>query len=299
MTRKLYRNEYKTQILAHAVLIILSLLAVIPFVLLIICSFTEENYAIREGFTFFPQIWSLEAYKYLVDEWQQIGHAYMMSLIVMVIGTTAGCVFSATLAYGLGRNILGQRILNLYVILTMLFNGGVVSSYIIWSNYFHIKNTIFALIVPNFLVGAFNIVLIKNYYLSNIPESILESARIDGAGEIRTFLSVVVPLSKPIMATIGLMTALAYWNDWNNGLYYIDDSKYYTLQLVLNKINENASYLASNSTAILSQAGGTSSIPTTTMRMAMAVIGILPIMVIYPFFQQYFVKGITVGAVKG
>lgn len=297
--KKLYKSDIKLQFIAHIIMIILSLAALLPFVLLVICSFTDENYAIVNGFSFFPQEWSLSAYEYLVREWAQIGHAYMMSFVVMVTGTVLGVAFSTTLAYGLSRDIPGKRLLNLYVVLTMLFSGGVVSSYIIWSNYFHIKNTIFALILPNFLVGAFNVILIKNYFQGSIPESILESARIDGAGELKTFLSIVLPLSKPIMATVGLMTALTYWNDWNNGLYYIDDSQYYTLQLLLNQINENVTFLASNSSQILTVAGGTSALPTTTMRMAIAVIGILPIMVIYPFFQKYFVKGITVGSVKG
>ena len=297
--KKLYKSDIRLQAFAHIIMILLSLMALLPFILLVICSFTDDKYAIVNGFSFFPKEWSLSAYEYLIKEWGQIGHAYLMSFVVMIVGTVLGVAMSTMLAYGLSRDIPGRRLLNLYVVLTMLFSGGVVSSYIIWSNYFHIKNTIFALIMPNLLVGAFNVILIKNYFMGSIPESILESARIDGAGEIKTFVSIVLPLSKPIIATVGLMTALAYWNDWNNGLYYIDDSKYYTLQLLLNQINENVTFLASNSSQILTMAGGTASLPTTTMRMAIAVIGILPIMAIYPFFQKYFVKGITVGSVKG
>ena len=181
----------------------------------------------------------------------------------------------------------------------MLFNGGIVASYFVWTRYFHIKNTIWALILPGLLISSFNIILIKNYFQTCIHESLLESARIDGAGEFTIFGKIVLPLSKPIIATIGLMSALGYWNKWTNGLYFIDDRSLYTIQLVLNQINESASYLASNSSQMGSMINGTASIPTTTMRMAIAVIAILPILVIYPFFQKYFVKGITIGAVKG
>lgn len=296
---KMYGSDRRMQWVSHTVMVLLAICAVLPFALLIICSFTDESYAIQHGFSFLPGEWSLSAYEYLVREWAQIGRAYFMSFVVTVLGTVLSLVFSTTLAYGLSRNIPGKSLLNLYVVLTMLLNGGVVSSYYIWNNVFHIKNTIFALLLPNYLVGAFNIILIKNYFAGNIPEAVLESARMDGASEMKTFLKIVLPLSKPILATVGLMTSLIYWNDWNNGLYFIDDPRLYTLQLVLNKINENAAYLASNSTQIMSVTGGTDTIPTTTMRMAVAVIGILPIMVAYPFFQKFFVKGITVGAVKG
>ena len=149
------------------------------------------------------------------------------------------------------------------------------------------------------LVSAFNVILIKNYFRTNIPESLTESAKIDGAGEFKIFLKIIIPLSKPIIATIGLMSAINYWNNWTNGLYYVETNSLYTIQLVLNKINESAAFLASNSTQMSGVMNGAASIPTTTMRMAIAVVAILPILVAYPFFQKYFVKGITLGAVKG
>jgi putative aldouronate transport system permease protein len=156
-----------------------------------------------------------------------------------------------------------------------------------------------ALIFPNLLMNAFNIILVKNYYNSSVPDSLKEAARIDGAGEFRIFYNIVFPLSKPIIATIGLMTAISYWNDWTNGLYYLTErngSQYYTIQIVLNTVNENINFLASHA----GEMGGISvaSIPSTTVRMAIAVVGVLPILLIYPFFQKYFVKGITMGGVK-
>jgi putative aldouronate transport system permease protein len=296
---KLYKSDYAMQGIAHMVLIILTLLALLPFVLLTIASFTDEQVAVRNGFTFIPEKWSLSAYQYLVGEWAQIGHAYLMTIIVTVIGTTLCLVFTTLLAYGLTRDIVGKRFLNFYVVFTMLFRGGIVSSYFVWTRCFYIKDTIWSLILPNLMISAFNIILIKNYFRTSVPESLIESAKIDGAGEFRTFYTIVLPLSKPIIATIGLMSAIGYWNDWTNGLYYVEDNSLYTIQLVLNRINESAQFLASNSTQMGSMLNGTASIPTTTMRMAIAVVAILPILVAYPFFQKCFVKGITIGAVKG
>ncbi|MFR6470441.1 MAG: carbohydrate ABC transporter permease, partial [Lachnospiraceae bacterium] len=174
-----------------------------------------------------------------------------------------------------------------------------VASYYTWSQIFHIRNTLWALIFPGLMMNAFNVILVKNYFKFSVPASLIEAARIDGAGEIKIFFRIVLPLSTPILATIGLMTGLIYWNDWNNGLYYLSQREggtYYTIQILLNQINENVQFLAKNA----SQMGITSvgSLPTTTVRMAIAVIGILPVLIVYPFLQKYFVKGITMGAVK-
>lgn len=294
-----YKSDRNMRILAHVIMAFLTICAMIPFILLIIASFTEENAAIKYGFTFFPKQLSLSAYQYIAGEWQQIGHAYLISMIVTAIGTTLGMIICTLLSYGLTRDIVGRKYINFYVIFTMLFNGGIVSTYYVYSNVFHIKDTIWGLVIPGLLLNVFNIMIERSYFVSNIPEALLESAKIDGAGEFMTFIKIVLPLSKPILATLGLMTAIAYWNDWTNGLYYVENVKLYSLQMVLNKINENAAYLASNSTQMSSMMHGTASIPTTTVRMAIAVIGILPIIILYPFFQKYFVKGITIGAVKG
>ena len=294
-----YQSDKNMRILAHVVMIFLTICALLPFILLAMASFTEENTAIRDGFTFFPKVLSLAAYKYIAGEWQQIGHAYLISMIVTVFGTALGMLLCTLISYGLTRDFVGKKFVNFYVVFTMLFNGGIVSTYYIYSNVFHIKNTIWALIIPGLLLNVFNIMIERSYFISNIPEALLESARIDGAGEFKTFIKIVLPLSKPILATLGLMTAIAYWNDWTNGLYYVDEPRFYSLQLVLNNINENAAFLASNSSQMSGMMRGTASIPTTTVRMAIAVVGILPIILLYPFFQRYFVKGITIGAVKG
>ena len=284
---------------ANIVMVLLSFLALAPFVLLIIASLTDENVAMTYGYSYFPQKWSISAYQYIGSQAGRLGRAYLMTIFVTAVGTSVGVMITALLGYMLSNPALpGRKWLNLYVDFTMLFNGGLVPTYIMYVKTFAIKNTIFGLIVPNLLCSAFLVMLVRNYFENSIPRDLYEAARIDGASEFQTFFRVALPLSTPILATIGLMMGLAYWNDWQNGLYYLSDqsANLKTIQNILNDINTNIAYLASNSTA-----GGVSltDLPTQTARMAIAVVGILPILVIYPFFQKYFAKGITMGAVKG
>ena len=281
---------------AHAVLILLTLAAIVPFVLLIIASFTDNNVAITECFSFFPSKWSTDAYQYIVNEKDTMLRAYGITIVVTLIGTTLGLLISVMLAYSLANSDLpGRNFMTFFVTLTMLFNGGLVPTYLIYTNVFHIKDTLAALIVPNLLMNGFNVILIRNYFATGVPTVLYEAARIDGASEFYIFYRIALPLSKPILATVGLLMGIAYWNDWQNGLYYLNDTSLYSIQNILNRINENISFLASNSTSGVK----ISDLPTSTIRMAIAVIGILPIVCIYPFFQEYFVRGIAVGAVKG
>ncbi|MDR2750285.1 MAG: carbohydrate ABC transporter permease [Clostridiales bacterium] len=285
---------------AHIVLFLFALAAVLPFVLLVSASFTDNQTAVAQGFAFIPKKFSLDAYNYVVREWRTVGRAYSMTFIVTVGGTLLSLAVTCLFAYAISqRDMPGRNLLTLLVIFPMLFNGGLVSTYYVWSSVFHIKNTIWALILPNLLMSAFNVILMRNYFQTTISPNILEAARIDGIGELKLFLVIVLPLSAPIVATIGLMGALAYWNDWTNGLYYLTErggGHLYTIQLVLNSINENINYLSNNSQ--LATAAATQNLPSTTIRMALAVLGLLPILLAYPFFQKHFVKGITLGGVK-
>ena len=281
---------------AHAVLILLTLAAIVPFVLLIIASFTDNTVAITEGVSFFPSKWSTDADPYIVNDQDTMLRAYGITIVVTLIGTTLGLLISVMLAYSLANSDLpGRNFMTFFVTLTMLFNGGLVPTYLIYTNVFHIKDTLAALIVPNLLMNGFNVILIRNYFATGVPTVLYEAARIDGASEFYIFYRIALPLSKPILATVGLLMGIAYWNDWQNGLYYLNDTSLYSIQNILNRINENISFLASNSTSGVK----ISDLPTSTIRMAIAVIGILPIVCIYPFFQEYFVRGIAVGAVKG
>ena len=293
-----YKTDKKFQIVAHAVLGIFSFLCLFPFVLMFISSITSEASIAINGYSIFPKEWSLEAYAYIAREWKQICRAYLTTVGVTVVGTGIGLYMTTTVAYLISRKDLpGRQFLNLYVVVTMLYNGGLVPSYIMYANYFHIKNTYFALLIPSLMMNAFYIMITRSYISSNIPDELVEACRIDGASETKIFWEMVIPLSKPIVVTLILFIGIGYWNDWLNGMYYLTDPTYFSIQNLLNKMLSNVNFLASNST-IASQAGNVS-VPSVTIRMAIAMIGILPIIVIYPFLQKYFVKGITLGAVKG
>lgn len=294
------KGEKGFKVIAHTVMMIAALLALIPFILLIVASFTDNSWALANGFSFLPGKWSADAYLYIANQWQTIGRAYIMTIIVTIIGTFCSILMTSLFAYGLSNSeIPGAKIVSFLVIFTILFNGGLVATYYTYSSMLHIRDTIWSLVVPNLMMNAFSVILVKNYFVTSIPDNLLEAARIDGASEFKMFFMIALPLSKPILATVGLMTGIGYWNDWQNGLYYLsqrEGGKFYTIQLVLNTINENINFLASNSGTTVTSV---TSMPSTTARMAIAVIGIIPILIAYPFFQKYFVKGITLGGVKG
>ncbi len=281
---------------AHVILIIMSFLAILPFILLLIASFTDDKTALLQGYSYFPQKWSLAAYEYIMNESTTIFRAYGITITITVIGTLVGMLITTMLAFMLSREGLpGRKVLNFLLIFTMLFNGGLVPQYILYSSTLHIKDTLFALIVPNLLMNAFNVILVKNYFQYSLPVELFEAARIDGATEFTVFKIIALPLSKPILATVGMMTAISYWNDWQNGMYYLNNTKLYSIQSILNAINNSVQFLATNSV----EGVRIDEIPSTTVRMAICVVGVVPIIIAYPFFQRYFVKGITMGAVKG
>ena len=284
---------------ATILLTVLVIITLLPILLIVIASFTEEQTLIRDGYTFFPKNFSLDAYYYMVKQGAVIVRAYGVSIFVTVVGTCLSVLLTTMLAYPMSRKSFKFRnALAFFVFFTMLFNGGIVPSYIMWTKFLHIKDTIWALIIPNYLVTAFNVILVKNFYQNSIPDSLVEAVQIDGASEFTIFRKIMFPLAVPTVATISLFTGICYWNDWTNGLYYISDEKLYSIQLLLMKIMNNIQALRSNSTAAL-LGTGTVDLPGTSIRMAMAVIGILPILLIYPFVQKYLVKGVVVGAVKG
>ena len=281
---------------SHTVLFLLTFLALVPFLILISSSFSEDTQIIKYGYSMFPRGFSMDAYGYILTNFSVIGRAYGVTIAVTVIGTAASLIITNLGAYMLSQDDLpGVKVLMFLVVFTMLFSGGLVPTYYIYTQVFHLKDTLWCLIVPNLLLNAFNIILIRNYYRFSIPKAIVESARIDGAGEFTTFVRIVFPLSLPITATVGLLTAIMFWNDWQNGLYYLTGTEWYSIQQVLRVMSSQITFL-SNGTD--STQGVTRDIPTTTIRMAIAVVAIAPILIAYPFFQKYFVKGITLGAVK-
>ncbi|WP_261302064.1 carbohydrate ABC transporter permease [Paenibacillus andongensis] len=294
------KENTSLQWFGHIVLILLSLACVVPFMLLFLSSITDENEIIRYGYSFFPTEFSLLAYHYILAEGSDIFRAYGITVLVTVLGTTVSLVITSLLAYPISRKDYPLRnVLAFVVFFTLLFNGGLVPSYLIYSQMLDIKNTIWALIIPGLLMNGFNVMLMRTYFQTSIPMAIIESANIDGAGELKTFSSIVLPLSIPILATVGLFQTIMYWNDWMNGMIYITDPKFYSIQNLLNRILQDAQFLASGQFDNSSANTASQSLPTTTVKMAIAVIGVIPILIAYPFFQKYFIKGITIGAVKG
>jgi putative aldouronate transport system permease protein len=190
--------------------------------------------------------------------------------------------------------------LSFYVIFTLLFNSGLVPTYIIYTTIFHLKNTIFGLIIPWIFLSGFNVLIAKTFFQNTIPVSLLEAALIDGANEFTIFFKIVLPLSVPILSTLGLIYSISYWNDWYNGLIFVSDPTLFSLQNLLNRILLNAQFLQSNPNVTASAAQSlANNIPMQTVRMALAALGAIPLLLIYPFFQKYLVKGLTIGAIKG
>lgn len=290
------KNENKgVRILAHFVLCIAAILAIAPFVLLLSASLTSGEANATHGFTFIPTDISFAAYKYIFKAWDTIGKAYVMTIIVTVVGTVLSIFVTMLMAFALSWNETPFKgIITLLLIFSMLFNGGAIATYIVYSNVFHINNSIFAYIIPGLFMNAFSVILFKNYFKNTISTSLMDAAMLDGANMFTIFSKIYLPLSKPIIATLGLMQAIGYWNDWNNGLYYIDDSKMYTVQMLLRDMQQSADFLSSNPNV----GSITADIPSAAVQMAIAVIGILPIIVAYPFFQKYFIAGLGLGGVK-
>ena len=282
-------------------MIFLSACAVIPMVLLFMSSITDNDVLISNGYSFFPKKFSLYAYEYIFKTGNSVIHAYGISIVLTAIGTVLSLILTTLLAYALSKKGLpGRTFLSFYVFFTMLFNGGLVPTYMNYTNTFGIKNTFLALLVPGLLCNGFYVLLMKSYFVTGVPYEITEAAIIDGATEFQNFFRIVLPLSKPIVATIGLFSGIAYWNDWQNGYIYLTKrTDLYSIQNLLNRMIQNIQDLSQNASNIQEADVGLASIPSVSIRMAMAVVGVLPIIVIYPFIQSNFVKGITLGGVKG
>lgn len=298
-SNKLNQIKKPTNYLFNFIFIIGSAICIIPFLFVIIISFTSEQSIKLNGYQFIPKGLSLSAYQFLWGEKEVIISAFVISIIVTVVGTILGLFLTATMGYVLSLpNYKLKGFLTMIVFIPMIFRGGMVANYVVVANILKLQNTIWALILP-LVVSSFNVVICKTFFKINIPISIIESAKIDGASQLNIFTQIVVPISKPLMATIGLFLSFAYWNDWYQSSLYINDSKLYSIQALLNNIQKGIEYLANDPSAGLSMQQYINSMPTESVRMAIAVVVVLPIACAYPFFQKYFVSGLTLGAVKG
>ena len=274
------------QIFANVLLALLSICAVAPFILLIMSSFTDEQVLISNGYSFFPAKFSTYAYEYLLTDSTSVIRGYGISFLITAVGTVCNLLLTTLYAYPLSRRDLpGRNGFAFYLFFTMLFSGGLVPSYIMWTRTFHISNTIFALLIPNLLMGAFNVIMVRTYFTSNIPEAVIEAARIDGANELKTFVRIVIPLAMPMLACIAVYIGVGHWNSWFDVSLYSRDGTWDTLQIILYRLLNQANAKAD----ITNQQQLYMSMRTIqpeTVRAATTVVVVVPIIFIYPFFQR-------------
>ena len=289
------------QIILGLCLALYTLFCFLPLLLVVIIAFTDERCLSSNGFSFFPQKTSMAGMNAVLRYGTKLFRAYGVTITITVVGTVLGLVVMALFAYGLSRKDFKLRkFLAIYLLIPMLFSGGQVASYIIFSSVYHLKDTLLVLFLP-ICVSTMNVIILRTYIQSSVPEELMESATIDGASETRIFWQIVFPLMKPALAAVGFMLATQYWNDWQNALLFINKADYFTpLQLLLINIQKSIEFLLTSKdipTAARAAMGGT--IPNESAIMATVITVIGPIIIAYPFFQKYFVKGLTVGSVKG
>lgn len=283
----------------NIVIAIFALSCILPFLFVVAISVTKESAIMSHGYSFWPSQFSFAGYTFLFG---QMKSQILQSLLVTVTVTVSGTILNSSIvslyAYAISRNNFPfRKFFTIFALITMLFSPGMVATYLVTTNLLHLGDTIFALIVPS-MVNVFNIIVMRTFFKRSVPDAIIESARIDGASEMRIFTQIVLPLAVPGVATISLFAALGYWNDWFNALLYIQNDNLIPLQYLLMKIQNNLQYLMQNAVAGAQLQGGLASLPGESARMAIVVVSILPIVISYPFFQRYFVRGLTIGGVK-
>lgn len=292
-----------TNVAYSTLFILLAVLCIIPVIFVIIISFSSESSIGRVGYSFFPAEWSSDAYDYVWHLRNSRGiptviMAFLTSVGITLVGTCIGLVLISTMGYVLSRRSFKLRgVYTTLIFIPMIFNGGLLSTYVVNTQLLGLKNTYWALIFP-LACSSFYIIIMRTFFQTTVPDEIIESGKVDGASQLRIFLQLVLPISLPALATIALFLTFAYWNDWYQASLYIESSKHdlFPLQYVLVNIEKNIQYLANNDMAM---SANTNVLPSETMRMAIVVIAVVPIMFSYPFFQKYFISGLTIGAVKG
>lgn len=287
-------------IIAYTFCALIALICLVPFIMIISGSFSSEEAIIANGFSLFPQDFSADAYHTVFREPLVVVKAYTVTILLTLIGTVIGLLFQTMTAYVLSRKDFEWRnFFSFFFYFTTLFSGGLVPTYILYTRTLHLQNSYLALLLP-LVFSVYNLLIMKSY-ISAIPDSLVDAAKIDGCGEVRILFQVIMPLIKPALATVGLFIALAYWNDWYNAMLYIKDETRYPLQYFLyQQINNIEAYkkLIANGT-VSSSVVSAVALPTQTLKMALTVVVTGPIILAFPFVQKYFVQGITIGAVKG
>ncbi len=299
MKRKGIENKISptTNAALNVIFFIILIACLAPIILVVMISLTEEKTILRNGYSFFPEVFSVESYKFLFKGGSLILNAYGVSIFVAVVGTILSMFTITMYAYPLSRSDFKYRgFFSFLAFFTMIFGGGLVPWVMVYNQLLPIANTVWVLIFP-YLLNAWNVIILRTFMKTTVPEAIIESARIDGAGEFRILFSIVLPLCKAGLATIGLFCILAYWNDWYLPLLFVTDKNVYNIQFLMYQTLSNIQFLSN--TTIGNAAEIAASLPSEGARMAVAVVSIGPIIFAYPFFQGYFVKGLTIGAVKG
>jgi len=298
---RLNRIKPVTNALLNVMFLIIALACFLPIIFIFMISITDNNVIRTEGYQVFvtARTFSGEAYKYLWSQRQTILHALWVSVYVTALGTVIGVMLTALMGYVLSRTEHKlNNFLTILVFIPMVFGGGMSATYVINSQVLHLANTMWVLIIP-LAVSSFNVTIARTFFRTTIPDGIIESAKIDGASQWTVFFRIVLPISKPVLATIGLFLAFGYWNDWFQAKLYISQDNLLSLQAMLDKMQNNLEFLTKNPSASLSISDLKKSMPQESVRMAIAFVVAVPIACIYPFFQKYFISGLTVGAVKG
>lgn len=293
-------NQIKksTNIVFNIIFLVLAVMCVIPLLFVFSISITEEEALRTNGYQLIPSVFSGSAYKFLWNERGMILRAAFMSILVTIVGTLIAIALDTSMGYVVSRrNFRLKKLYTWLIFIPMVFNGGMLASYVVVNNILDLSNTIWALILP-LACSSFSVTICRTFFRTTVPDSIIESAKIDGAGQFRIWSQIVMPISKPVIATIGMFAAFGYWNDWFQASLYIQDKNLQTLQSLLNNIQKNIEYIANNPYGGLSLQQYKSSMPTESVRMAIAIVIIVPIACTYPFFQKYFISGLTIGSVK-
>ncbi|MEG2670077.1 MAG: carbohydrate ABC transporter permease, partial [Oscillospiraceae bacterium] len=278
----------------YTIITIFSLICIIPFVLVISSSLTSESSILKYGYNLWPREWSLDAYR-LLFKTDTILNAYKVTIFTTVVGTIFSMLFSSMAAYALSvKSFYSRNKIAFFIYFTMLFSGGLVPTYLLITNYLHLKDSIWVLIIPS-IINPWNLFLLRNFF-NGIPDSLAESAKIDGAGDITILFKIILPISLPGIATVGLFYALSYWNEWYKAMLYLRSTVKYPLQYIIMQIMRDVQFINDNAAQVGLASGSN---PAYTSQMATAVVTIGPIIFLYPFLQKYFVKGLTVGSIKG
>lgn len=288
-----------TNVIFNVILAILSLMCVIPFIFVAIISITDEQTLAMNGYRFFPEKLSTYAYTYIINAGDNILKSYGVTILITVLGTVIGLLLTGTYAYALSRRTYAYRgFFTKLITVPMLFGGGMVANYLVITKFLMLKDTIWALILP-LCLGSYNIIILRTFFKTSVPDAVVESAKIDGASEWRLFFQIVIPMALPGLATIGLFLTLGYWNDWFCAMMYLDSKELMPLQYLLIQMENSIDWLASNKSMLgVDGIQAAANLPKETIKMAIVVISTVPIIFAYPFFQRYFINGLTIGAVK-